>query len=227
MNDTFRIKLQRWLIVMAGLCLAGALFIASVIFPWRAASHDQVEDARRNIGRSDARVAAFVDAALDRTRLKVSYDGIYTPIGYPGGDVPPTIGVCTDEVIRSYRVLGVDLQQLVHEDMQAHFEAFPKLWGLAAPDSNIDHRRVPNLQAFLTRQGVSLPVTENADDYEPGDLVTCMVRGNRPHIAIVVPAPQSGARPWIMHNCGFGPKMEDKLFAWKLTGHYRWHQKAK
>ncbi|MBX7209503.1 MAG: DUF1287 domain-containing protein [Verrucomicrobiaceae bacterium] len=172
-------------------------------------------------------MAAFVDAALDRTRLKVTYDGTYTPVGYPGGDVSPTIGVCTDEVIRSYRLLKIDLQQLVHEDMQAHFEAYPKLWGLAAPDSNIDHRRVPNLQTYFTRQGAALPITENADDYKPGDLITCMVRGNRPHIAIVVPAPQTGARPWIMHNCGFGPKMEDKLFVWKHTGHYRWCPKAR
>lgn len=226
MNDRFRIRLRRWLIAIAVVCLVGSLLIASLIFPWRAASADQVEAARRNIDRSDAHVAAFVDAALDRTRLKVRYDGTYTPIGYPGGDVSSSIGVCTDEVIRSYRVLDIDLQQLVHEDMKAHFDEYPKLWALKTTDSNIDHRRVPNLQAYLTRQGASLPVTENANDYNAGDLVTCMVRGNRPHIAIVVPSPRPGERPWIMHNCGFGPKMEDKLFAWKLTGHYRWHLKA-
>ena len=185
--------------------LAGAIWIASTIFPWRAASPDLVEAARLHIDSSKPAPFRFVNAVLDRTKLKVVYDGTYTPISYPGGDVPSSIGVCTDEVIRSYRAVGIDLQPLVHEDMKANFEAYPKLWDLKAPDPHIDHRRVPNLQVFFTRQGASLPVTENPADYQPGDLVTCMVRGNRPHIAIVVPAPQPGARPWIMHNCGFGP----------------------
>lgn len=199
------------------------LWFASTILPWRAASPNAVESARLRIDHSNHKLAKFVHAALDRTRLKVVYEGTYTPISYPGGDVPASIGVCTDEVIRSYRAIGIDLQPLVHEDMKANFDAYPKLWNLKVPDTHIDHRRVPNLQVFFTRQGASLPLTDNPADYQPGDLVTCMVRGNRPHIAIVVPAPQPGARPWIMHNCGFGPKMEDKLFAWKLTGHYRWH----
>lgn len=219
MTNTFR----RRLIVIALICLVGGTWMLSVVLPWRAASSDQVEAARQNIDRQNAQTAGFVDAALDRTRLNVVYDGTYTPIAYPGGDVSKSIGVCTDEVIRSYRALGIDLQKLVHEDMQSNFDFYPKLWGLMTPDTNIDHRRVPNLQTFFSRQGASLPATENADDYKPGDLITCMVRGSRPHIAIVVPAPKRGERPWIMHNCGFGPKMEDKLFGWKLTGHYRWH----
>jgi uncharacterized protein len=206
--------------------IAFGVWLAASILPWRAASPDLVESARLQIDSSDAELAKFINAALDRTKLKVIYDGTYTLIAYPGGDVPPSIGVCTDEVIRTYRAVGIDLQPLVHEDMKKNFVDYPKLWDLKAPDLHIDHRRVPNLQTFFTRHGASLPISEDPADYRPGDLVTCMVRGNRPHIAIVVPAPKSGARPWIMHNCGFGPKMEDKLFAWKLTGHYRWHPVA-
>lgn len=220
-------RAKKWLFTLAAAGILCGLWLLINILPWRAAAPSEVEAARRNLDRSDPFVARLVDAALDRTRLKVRYDGAYVPIKYPGGDVPESIGVCTDEVIRSYRVLGIDLQQVVHEDMKAHFDEYPKMWDLAAPDTNIDHRRVPNLQKFFARQGAELPVTAEATDYRPGDLITCMVRGNRPHIAIVVPSPTPGGRPWIMHNCGFGPKMEDKLFAWKLTGHYRWNPKAK
>lgn len=216
---------KSWLYI--AVVAVGGLWRASRILPWDAASPSDVEAARKNLDRTDAKVASFVDAALDRTRLRVRYDGAYTSISYPGGDVPPEIGVCTDEVIRSYRAVGADLQQLVHEDMKKAFDVYPKLWGLTAPDSNIDHRRVPNLQVFLARKGAELPLTKNPGDYKPGDLVTSKTMAGRPHIAIVVPSPNSGGTPWIMHNYGFGPKMEDELFSWNLTGHYRWHPESK
>ncbi len=216
----------KWIVALATVGILYCLWLLINVLPWRAADSSEVEAARRNLDRSDPFVARLVDAALDRTKLKVRYDGAYTLIKYPGGDVPDSIGVCTDEVIRGYRAVGIDLQQVVHGDMKAHFDEYPKLWGLAAPDTNIDHRRVPNLQTFFTRQGASLLATKDAADFKPGDLITCMVRGTRPHIAIVVPSPTSGGRPWIVHNGGFGPKMEDKLFEWKLTGHYRWLPKS-
>ena len=164
-------------------------------------------------------------AALDRTQHSVRYDGAYVRIDYPGGDVPSDTGVCTDVVIRSYRVLGIDLQKRVHEDMKRHFSAYPKNWGLSRPDSNIDHRRVPNLQVFFQRNGSSLPVTSNPADYQPGDLITCTVAGRLPHVAIVVPAPDGGDTPWIVHNIGGGPKLENRLFEFPLTGHFRYHPK--
>ncbi len=165
----------------------------------------------------------LVKAAMERTTHVVRYDPAYVGLEYPGGDVPADTGVCTDEVIRSYRALGFDLQKLVHEDMRRAFGAYPKAWGLKSTDKNIDHRRVPNLQTFFKRKGASLPVTQNAADYQPGDLITCTVAGRLPHIAIVVPAPDGGERPWIVHNIGQGPKCEDRLFEFPLTGHYRWH----
>ena len=168
---------------------------------------------------------ALVAAALDRTRHTVRYDGSYHAIAYPGGDVPAGIGVCTDVVVRAYRVLGTDLQQLVHEDMSAHFAAYPsrRIWGLTAPDPNIDHRRVPNLQTYFSRHGQVLPVTTDAADYAPGDLVTWMLPGNLPHIGIVTD--RSSARsglPMVVHNIGAGPRMEDMLFDYPITGHYRY-----
>jgi uncharacterized protein len=185
------------------------------------------EQASRAKMPLDGRFAArLVHAALDRTQQVVRYDPAYVTLRYPGGDVPAETGVCTDEVIRAYRALGIDLQQLVHEDMAAHFSLYPKNWGLARTDKNIDHRRVPNLQTFFKRQGASLPVTREAADYLPGDLITCTVAGKLPHIAMVVPSPTGETRPWIVHNIGRGPQLEDRLFEFPLTGHYRWHPTA-
>jgi uncharacterized protein YijF (DUF1287 family) len=164
-------------------------------------------------------------AALERTRHRVVYDGTYYRIPYPGGDVPAHLGVCTDVVIRSYRALGVDLQKSVHEDMARHFAAYPskRIWGLLRPDPNIDHRRVPNLQVFFTRKGKALPVTFQPDAYQAGDLVTWMLPGNLPHIGIVSDRyTTDGVRPLIVHNIGAGPRLEDMLFHFPITGHYRY-----
>lgn len=170
----------------------------------------------------------LVRAAKERTFHEIRYDGSYFSIPYPNGDVPPNIGVCTDVVIRSFRKLGVDLQKKVHEDMLVNFNEYPskKIWGLKKPDRNIDHRRVPNLQVFFKRSGESLVVTNNPKNYLPGDLVTWMLPGNLPHIGIVVDELSSdGQRPLITHNIGLGPKTDDMLFNYPITGHYRYFGK--
>jgi len=167
----------------------------------------------------------IVGAAHERTKHAVRYDGSYLAIDYPLGDVPKEIGVCTDVVIRSYRILGTDLQQLVHEDMKANFSQYPskRIWGLKRPDKNIDHRRVPNLRAFFKRHGKELPVSDNAQDYKPGNLVIWTLPGNLPHIGIVTEIinPATG-NPMIVHNIGSGPELEDMLFGYKITGHYKY-----
>jgi uncharacterized protein YijF (DUF1287 family) len=164
-------------------------------------------------------------AAVERTHHAVRYDPVYVRIPYPGGDVPADTGVCTDEVIRAYRTLGIDLQKEVHEDMLRNFGAYPNktMWSLTHPDPNIDHRRVPNLIVFFTRKGESLPITTHSDDYSPGDLVTWDLGGGVPHIGIVVDQKsQESGRFMVVHNIGRGPKMEDVLFDWKITGHFRY-----
>ena len=164
-------------------------------------------------------------AAIERTHHVVRYDPKYVRIPYPGGDVPSDSGVCSDEVIRAYRALGIDLQKEVHEDIAASFLSYPNhlRWMTVRPDTNIDHRRVPNLMVFFSRKGTSLPISTRAEDYEPGELVTWDLAGNVPHIGIVVDrkSAQSG-RYMVVHNIGAGPKMEDVLFSWKITGHYRY-----
>ena len=164
-------------------------------------------------------------AALERTRHRGTYDGAYFVLTYPHGDIPAHLGVCTDVVIRSYRSLGIDLQKAVHEDMVRHFRLYPsrRIWGLKRPDSNIDHRRVPNLQVFFTRKGKTLPISADGEAYRAGDLVTWMLPGNLPHIGIVSPRFAEGGRHrLIVHNIGAGPLLEDALFRFPITGHYRY-----
>ena len=167
----------------------------------------------------------LVDAAIERTHHTVRYDPAYVRIPYPNGDVSPETGVCTDEIIRAYRAVGIDLQKEVHEDMQRNFSAYPnqRRWLLAHTDTNIDHRRVPNLMTFFARNGELLSLSARSEDYSPGELVTWDLGGNVPHIGIVVnrKSGQTG-RYLVVHNIGRGPQMEDVLFNWKITGHYRY-----
>ncbi|MBC8036753.1 MAG: DUF1287 domain-containing protein [Rhizobiales bacterium] len=170
--------------------------------------------------------AKLIAAAENQIGKTLWYDGAYVPLSYPGGDVPIERGVCTDVVIRAFRDgLGIDLQELVHEDMRRAFASYPRIWGLEKPDSNIDHRRVPNLQVFFSRRKASLPVSSDASLYLPGDVVTMTVAGGRPHIALVTHrASNDGLRPLCVHNIGAGARLEDILFAFDLTGHYRFRQ---
>jgi uncharacterized protein YijF (DUF1287 family) len=198
----------RWLALLAGLCAWCAAQTNA------AAPVSDQEFTRR-----------LVSAAIERTHHPVRYVSSYVRIPYPGGDVPSDTGVCTDEIIRSYRAVGVDLQKEVHEDMVQNFSAYPnkRRWLLAHPDANIDHRRVPNLMVFFQRKGETLPITNRAEDYAPGDLVTWDLGGGVPHIGIVVDQKaRASGRYMVMHNIGEGPRMEDVLFNWKITGHYRY-----
>lgn len=172
-----------------------------------------------------SQIDKLVAAAFERTKLNISYDPTYFQITYPNGDIPEDRGVCTDVIIRSYRQLGIDLQQLVHEDMEANFSLYPNLWSLKMTDTNIDHRRVPNLEVFFARKGEELPITDNPDDYKPGDIVTWNLRtkGYLPHIGIVSQQTSSNGKiPLIIHNIGRGPQCENILFSYKITGHYRY-----
>ncbi len=164
----------------------------------------------------------LVEAARKQIGVTVVCDSGYRRLPYPNGDVPQDRGVCTDVLVRAYRQLGVDLQVRVHEDMSAAWRAYPKNWGLSRADSNIDHRRVPNLGTFFTRKGKALPVTRNARDYAPGDLVTWRLASGVPHIGIVSDRKTAAGVPLVIHNIGQGTQEEDSLFAFTVTGHYRY-----
>jgi uncharacterized protein len=162
-----------------------------------------------------------IEGAKRQVGVTRGYDPAYRRIAYPNGDVPLHTGVCTDVVIRAFRHAGLDLQVLVHEDMKRNFAKYPKTWGLRRPDTNIDHRRVPNLATFFTRKGRALPVTRRGADYKPGDIVTWKLSSGVPHIGVVSDV-RRGDRHLVVHNIGAGTQLEDVLFAYELTGHFRW-----
>lgn len=166
--------------------------------------------------------AALSKAALDLTKDKVIYDPSYYSMSYPNGDVPSDKGVCTDVIIRAYRKLGIDLQKEIHEDMKKNFPDYPKDWGLKSTDRNIDHRRVPNQMKYFERQNADLPISKKPTDYLPGDVVSWKLQNGMTHIGIVVNKKSTdGKRPLIVHNIGAGQVVEDCLFSFRITGHYR------
>jgi uncharacterized protein len=171
-----------------------------------------------------ARLAA---AALEYTGEGVVLDGAYYKIAYPNGDIAPAKGAAADVIIRCYRKLGIDLQQLVHEDMTANFRRYPQLWGASAPDANIDHRRIPNLERFFERKGGTLTASRNPADYRPGDVVVWSLANGDKHIGIVVPGPGNrAAEPWVVHHKDTEVKWEDSLFDYKIESRFRYPSDA-
>ena len=172
--------------------------------------------------KSPPQLKLAIDAALDQVGKTTGYDPSYQKIEYPNGDVPIETGVCSDVIVRAFRKGGIDLQKDLHEDMKDNFSAYPTRWGLKGPDANIDHRRVPNLRTYFTRKGKSLSVDGGSETFLPGDIVTWDLGFGTDHIGIVVNVWYKPTQRFlIVHNMG-AARMEDVLFAWKITGHYRY-----
>src|SRR5260370_10171731 len=203
------LRIREWIVC----CLA--IHAALLLALQASTAHTQVRS--RDLAARQAFLKKLVVAAVERTRHVVRYDPAFVRIPYPGGDVPAETGVCTDEVIRSYRAVGIDLQKEVHEDMEKDFSAYPREWKWlsAHTDTNIDHRRVPNLMVFFGRKGETIGITQRAEDYSPGDIMTWYLGCGVPHIGIVADqrSPASG-RYIVVHNIRRGPKIEDVLFGW-------------
>lgn len=159
----------------------------------------------------------LIAAALAQVDVTTEYDPAYVKLAYPNGDVPMKTGVCADVIVRAFRSVGLDLQKELHEDMKQGFAKYPKKWGAKAPDTNIDHRRVPNLMTWFARQGKALPFS----DYQPGDIVAWDLGGGLTHIGFVSDL-KADQRYKIVHNIGAGTQVEDRLLEWKVIGHYRY-----
>jgi uncharacterized protein YijF (DUF1287 family) len=210
-----------WIAVAANIIAAPML--TWLMKPEAAAAQAQIEQAAMEPWAEKLLAAAH--AQVGET---VMYDPAYMNIAYPGGDVPRDRGVCTDVIVRAYRdAFGIDLQQLVHEDMRANFAAYPTTWGLAKPDANIDHRRVPNLETFFARSKAGLALSKSAADFRPGDIVSQRLPGGLPHIGIVSDRrSRDRSRPLLVHNIGAGARVEDVLMAFTIVGHYRFRPQA-
>jgi len=175
------------------------------------------------VPNSSPALKAIIDGAVDQIGKTTSYDPSYQKLDYPNGDVPIETGVCSDVIIRAFRKGNIDLQKDVHEDMKSNFSVYPTRWGLKAPDANIDHRRVPNLMTFFTRKGKSLSLA-GGENFLPGDIVTWDLGGGYDHIGMVTNVWYKPTQRYlVVHNIGNnGTHMDDSLFAWKVTGHYRY-----
>ena len=177
----------------------------------------------RAMARAPDAATRLVTAAESQIGVTTIYDAAYARIAFPGGDVSPERGVCTDVIVRAYRAaFSYDLQARLNADMRVAFSTYPKRWGVAAPDTNIDHRRVPNLQTFMARRGAELPRPATSAGWQPGDIVTQLVPGGRPHIGIVSATRAPGTdRLEVIHNIGFGTQRNDILDLLQVTGRYR------
>lgn len=184
---------------------------------------EQQTETRALPANSSPSLKLVIDGAIDQIGKTTSYDNSYQKIDYPNGDVPIETGVCSDVIVRAFRKAGIDLQKDVHEDMKSNFSDYPTRWGLKSPDANIDHRRVPNLQTYFTRKAKSLATTGASDTFMPGDIVTWDLGGGVDHVGMIVNVWYKPTQRYlVVHNIGAGTRMEDALFAWKITGHYRY-----
>jgi len=213
----------------AGILLTLALFpfaacqqqIVQAVKPLK--TPEQETETRALPANSSPNLKLVIDGAVEQIGKTTSYDPSYQKIEYPNGDVPIETGVCSDVVVRAFRKDGIDLQKDVHEDMKGNFSSYPTRWGLKGTDANIDHRRVPNLQTYFTRKGKSLATAGGSENFLPGDVVTWDLGGGVDHVGVVVNVwYKPSHRYLIVHNIGAGTHMEDVLFAWKITGHYRY-----
>jgi uncharacterized protein YijF (DUF1287 family) len=197
---------------------AGDTSVSARTTPPRAAIQELTRKPISNIPQ----IKQVVDSAIEQTRYTFEYDPSYAKLDYPNGDVPRVRGVCADVIVRAFRSAGVDLQKEVHEDMSRHFGAYPDKWGARKPDSNIDHRRVPNLMTLFERKARSVPISKNPSDYFPGDVIAWELDNQLLHIGLVTDAVAGSTQNYlVVHNIGAGAKIEDILMNWKIIGHYR------
>lgn len=218
-----------WVIIV--IALGMGTWFARPLLPFLTASQmgpssEQTDLLISTLGASDDFGNKLAAAALEHSREQITYDPSYYKIDYPNGDVPASRGVAEDVIIRCYRALDIDLQQLVHEDMSENFRLYPQLWSANGPDANIDHRRVANLQRFFERHGETVDVSRNAGDYQPGDVVVWSLPNAKLHVGIVVPAPANKpGEIWVVHNVGGGVKWENTLFDHSVQRHFRYQGK--
>lgn len=192
----------------------------------QTASTEQAEILSASLDRAGDPQQRLAAAALRHSLEPIVHDPAYYRIAYPNGDIPAGKGAAADVVIRCLRRVGVDLQVAVHEDMKAHFADYPQLWNAMGPDTNIDHRRVANLQRFFERHATPLTTAREVAEYRPGDIIIWSLPNAEKHIGIVVPGPgEHMSEPWVVHNAGAGVRWENILFDYRVEAHFRYPEK--
>jgi hypothetical protein len=187
----------------------------------KLSSHDAVVN-KLPITTLSQEVNKLMQSLESQIKLTKTYNPAYVTLEYPNGDVPINTGVCADVVVRALRANHIDLQQEVHIDMSKNFSSYPNRWNLKTTDKNIDHRRVANLMEFFERKQKSQPITNNYQNYKPGDIVAWKLENGLLHIGMVYNGNNDDGTPLIVHNIGSGATIADVLFQWEIIGHYRW-----
>jgi uncharacterized protein YijF (DUF1287 family) len=216
---------MRW--IWTGAAFAGA--IAVLIFAVATPTRPNL----RPIGdplpeKSSSFASGPAEKIVASARTQATEGALYTvgyfKLPYPNGDLPRTQGVCTDVVIRALRGAGYDLQKLIHEDMVRHFNSYPRREG--HPDSNIDHRRVPNQMHYFAKFGKALTLkTDPAhrSQWQPGDLVYWKLPSGLDHAGVLIDRIGASGLPMVVHNLSKCCE-EDVVAAWKIQGHFRFPQ---
>lgn len=211
-----------WVILALSAC--ACFFVGKPLVTKALASEDDPTKAENEVIIRQLESSEDFGSKLAAEALRYSGSDVTYDPSYYQGDVPSDRGVAADLVVRCYRSLGIDLQEKIHEDMEANFRLYPQLWAATGTDKNIDHRRVPNLQRFFSRKGESLNTSRSSDDYKVGDIVVWALANAETHIGVVVPGPSSeGSAPWVTHHpAGSGVKWENALFSYQIVGHFRY-----
>ena len=132
-----------------------------------------------------------------------AYTEGYVDIKYPMGDVPRTMGVCTDVIIRAVRNAGLDLQQALHDDIKKSPRSYPMIKGTGNPD--IDQRRVATLLPYFKRHWSqrSAKLDDPDDPLRPGDVIfmdTFPRRSGPDHIGIISDTMSDQGLPLVINN---------------------------
>lgn len=186
-----------------------------------------------NVGPRTTLSSSEETAIVRRARLELDrvtvYDNSWQEISsYPMGDVPSNRGACTDVVVRSLREIGIDLQQLVHEDILRDMRGY----NLGFFDINIDHRRVGTMFTFFSRNAMALPTDlHDKSAWRAGDIVFVAwqwIRGApAEHVGIISDKIGPRGLPLVIENGGPKPIEQDSLGHGKIVGHFRALQKKR
>ncbi|MET0286771.1 MAG: DUF1287 domain-containing protein [Polyangiales bacterium] len=166
-----------------------------------------------------------LDVALGALKTALNadrYDGRYQEIGYPNGDVPREIGVCTDVVIRALRNAGFDLQRAVHDDIALAPEAYPMI---TRANASIDHRRVKSLLPYFQRhfEAHTTRLDDASDPLRPGDVLFMDTFPDRPgteHVGMVADTRAPNGLPHVINNWTNGTRTKPmELLSWVPVTH--------
>ena len=161
-------------------------------------------------------------------------EGANEPNYYNGGDPPENLALCTDMIARAFKDAGFSIRDLVDSDIANNFSEYPlkEIWNQTVTDSNIDYRRIQNLEIFFKRNSQVIITIFNPADIDnlnqwlPGDIVFFDMDGDSysDNVGILSDVTTRDGAPKVIYNY-IDPGCtceEDILGKEKIIGHYRY-----